>query len=425
MSIKMGFLVLAILLVGCSGAKRGAAPVADTPQPGVVGSESENRMEHPGTYLNPQVVTAKEGEPELPAATSVESTQLGGKPFVDGSTIIFQEGIRWESPQNLFLVWNEEALGSRVMDGFFTYRRQTVAGLKFSDEKRNPLSRDGVGRWFVPLKSEMHQSLNEVSSSDEQTFELELHLQNGSIVPISVSMRFLTVPAGVQVTQVPLPELPGDPAEFLSRFNHSQLATEKTKYRNLSTRKVALWLQGSSDQLSFYTGLRESYSVARWDDYAAVPVVADFKRQTPAVLSAEIESAQQVTDVLLNPLHWTKLEIEPLEEVTINWKIVPEANLPICNIPEAKNDSFDINECTTWCGLHHHSPLNAFSVSGMQLRGSISKSVLVTDADIQESDLGFYAAKDESSGSMLQINSGYYRAPDQNLGVDSCVGLVQ
>ena len=215
MSKKMSLVFLVVVLVGCGGSKKGMSPVADAglPQAGV--SESDNRLAHPGSYLNPRVVTANADSPEMPSEVPVlgEGT-LGGKTLVDGNSIAFQNVIRWEPSQNLFLVWNADALGSAIVDGYFTYHRTSATDQVHRQGKRVNLGSDGTGRWFISIKTAVDLSLNEIESSDSHTFDVELHLQNGSIVFISVSMRFLTVPADLQVTSVPLSDLPANPAEF-------------------------------------------------------------------------------------------------------------------------------------------------------------------------------------------------------------------
>ena len=241
----------------------------------------------------------------------------------------------------------------------------------------------------------------------------------------SQSLSVSVLDSGGRVTPVSVPDLPADPALFLASFNRSEFAIERTNYRNLSSRQVALWFYGKSDQLSLSTGLNRNYYVARADNFALVQVSADSRRQTPAVLSVLVEKDQVATPIKLNPFHWVKVELEPSEEVTVSWKITPVENLRICNIPEDRNVLIDIYECTDTCGNKLHNTPDQFRVSGMQLGGEISKKVLVTDADIQESDLGFYASGDDGVPPMQPLTSAFYRAPDPDLAIDSCVGLVQ
>ena len=426
MSKKSTFVVLAVVLMGCGGVKKAAPQAADPAVPQSGTSESENRFAHPGSNLDPRIVMASAVSPEMPAdQPALGESTLGGKALVDGNSIVFQNVIRWEPSQNLFLVWNADALGSPVVDGYFSYHRMTAADQLHSPGKRVNLGSDGAGRWFISLKAAVDLSLNEIESSDSHTFDIELHLQNGSVVSVSVSMRFLTVPADLQVASLSLPDVPSDPSVFLAQFNQSGRVIERKKYSNVSNRPVALWFRGRSDQLSLFTGLRENYWVANSRNDAIDPAASDSKRETPAALTLLVEKDQKPLDVRLSPLHWTKVILGPSEEVSVSWKIAPQENLPICNIPLDRSLYLTIYECTDNCGNKLHIVPDQVRVSGMQFGGAISKTVLVTDAEIQESDLEFYASQSEGALVLQSLSDSFYRAPDPNMGLNSCVGLVQ
>lgn len=254
-------------------------------------------------------------------------------------------------PDPLFLVWDRDALGSPIVNAFYTLQKKDALNRDSGTlQRKNAYLDRNNSRWFLPLL-EIIKEFDNANEAETHWVTLELQLQDQRIAYIEIGMRVSGPLPAVQVTELGAESFSGTAIELArlpTRPKGWVFAAEK--YFNPSERKLKLWLKTDASGFDVLQGLSYNhYEDAGWIDanrsHALNLTWIHAKnlfslKNTGVFITRQSDEFQTTEQLDLTQDSWLQIDLGSKETVTIEWSATTVGSVPKCSFGNSASRTF-------------------------------------------------------------------------------------
>ena len=398
--------VIFTILTACGQKKSpSTGPSVVSPQDGGISANS-------AAQLAPRIVRASQRDDTTPDSNfNFSAPRIGDQIVAEADSLTFPNPVQIlelesegqstagknDSQEDLknppFLVWDEKALSSPIVDAYYEHRMIDPALHGEGTGKRIPASFDPITRWwFIPILDLLDGKPQNAESSDNHWLLLDLDLESGARIRVKVLLRIHGSP--VKIIPKPVPVKVALTTAELGTALEKQLTLLEEDYPNPTPRRLRLWINAQGI-LTLHSGLKSSRHLANphspptnvdWDHYQSGSALS------PRAVVVQTESGTREFE--LHPANWVSVELEPFDIAHLSWKFsydnprgVPHCSLPAA-FPRTLGWTREFEDChghhgeetchTGW-EPHQQQVTEVWALAGAVVEGEWERKVRVTD----------------------------------------------
>jgi hypothetical protein len=290
-----------------------------------------------------------------------------------------------ENKKEIFFVWSEDSLGSKITVAHYTHQAITKLGEKesrYGNLDPRPVWHDPERRlWFIPLAHlfSLHPDYNQnvVRLEDTQFLNLSLVLENGQKVVVYLQFQVSGALSQVQVVDsTPVPDPTPRVGDLIQSLPNQGWVLKRESLTNPASRPYTLWFRtGAVGSLRSSSSLTESVETAlRLKTVLSKPT---YERQFSAPPLGPNYVYYQTTGLLevsrlevfhgngeketfsLNEGQWASVTLRPLETLELRWMARPAMTTLTCQLPPPSTE--DLSWQKTFERTYHLEPASVDS----------------------------------------------------------------
>jgi hypothetical protein len=424
-------LICAWSLFSCGKIERAGQRAKSESEPGreAVPLVSPNPWAEAGTLLRPWIAESRKGDPTIPADEDQAFARgeavraagaLGGAGPVQGK-IHFDKVVPWplDLTHQLYLVWNQNALGPSIDDAYFEFEKVNVLNEQTHVRERQAARLDRErGQWFIPLKEIIGERPDWINPSTTHIVRLELHRRGGEVATVEIDFRLLGPLPQLTINQTWHPTgLAQTPQEFM-REAQEGLALLDEKWTNPTSRPLRLWIKPISGPLSLRSFL--THLVFSTPDNSHNESFESHSQMHITGIRMQKSSNQPGEFVPVLRDNWVYFDVGAFETINIRWiaRLAPDATR--CSVPPAQEKVFrwttmkercrfghgaEGPDCDKYPVQHEARRMEPWEFRFTVLRGDLSRQVVLSDpslhspfSDNQNGELDLRLAQKISDG---------------------------
>ena len=346
------------LQVGC-GSTQGTPPPAETPQveerPSIpvskVGQSPDESVSQAASMLGLRIISeAVNGRDPQSPDSQVDLTRRSDldDSTAEGNEILLHRKLYLpdvRSPQrdhrrNLFFVWPEDSLGSRLSSAVYSHRivnaNDQVLGNLIPERAWHDTDHH---RWFIPLtqifRNRVGYAERDMGPEDIQELTLELTLENGGMRFVRIRFQAVGPYPEVQVAPNPAPQ-PAQAADLIRQTSERGWQIYQEQITNPLPREFFLWFRNApvGAGLSLKSYIRHPFFRERPTAEPEGP----FWLNDQSTAQLEVNSLGvrhgngEEERIRLRPGQWSRVILRPLEVLTLEWWAHPVPNSRECHL---------------------------------------------------------------------------------------------
>lgn len=323
---------LITLIQGC-----GALP-AKLPQSSVTEVRTDAQK------LGPLIRKGQAEDREVPSTRSEDI--IGAEPgfwIKSEHELAFRKTLILSPETNLFLTWEESALGAPIVGATYSWRSMSGKDNKPSRPLLSqPVPQEAAtGRYFLNLRTVFGGASADLSAQDTQIIDVTLRLADEQ-----ASKKVFTFLLHVE-GELPMPLIESvDPQDWKpvvsDHYGVEEWTVAQDQVTNPSSRTLRLWLKYEDEAPIEKRMLfaRPTYGTAP----SGAPTVGPVERLVQVahyrVRKVRIKRGPNEETLQLQPGQWIDVLFKPHEQLSILWRASPEKGMAQCSLPEPRVQSF-------------------------------------------------------------------------------------
>ncbi|MCM2278197.1 MAG: hypothetical protein NDJ89_08985 [Oligoflexia bacterium] len=327
---------------------------------------------------------------------------------VAAGEITFKKSIALPEPgkSRLFLVWDEDALGSSIHNAHYTHRILDSRNRPKGEPSREGVSYDSTHRrWFIPLAALLPGGEMDADPADSQLLTLDLQHSDGRRT--QVELRFKLVgPLPLIQSRIRVESIQGTAKQWMKEIASAGWVLATEEFRNPSQRAVELWLRkDGANRFDVISTLANSFHTQVGNAPPSGPFVRDFWSKGALFLTAarilRSEGAEELA-LATGERSWIRVLLRPQERIAVEWKVSALPDATVCPWPVGEDRLFSWTviqhstrpcpggSCTiNWDQLIPVSQVmrEGWAYEGVRLEGTLSREAMVSEVSLSSEEV--------------------------------------
>lgn len=284
--------------------------------------------------------------------------------------------------RSLWLAWPETFGSTLILDAHFSHRVQNALNQNQGEEERWSASWDQENRrWFLSINRLFEGRETQLNPADVHWFNFDFLLKEGTHRTIQLGLKLMGPPPQLRFKFIEPSHLQ-QPSGLIQSFYSSWSFHEQ--WENSTDRKLTFWLLPEEKTgLQFRTELKVPRFVERKNQEPLGPFPEYHESSVPLSLTAlNVNHGNGLPGgfysfprILKKVSPWVKIQLDPRETLTLEWKVSAGQRVTRCQVPEPEIHEFHWK--LVQCGLFLYLPLDQCPHStGVEFPQELTKKVI-------------------------------------------------